>query len=330
MRFYLKRTLQKGVKWMVRLSYPFYLFSDLFRSREEVRVLMYHKVSNLPLEEKVPYCNVTVDAFEAQMKYLFENKVEVLTLKGLGHWLRRERLPGSRKKVVITFDDGFQDNYLYAYPILKKYRLEATFFVIVGYIGRHAFFEHLQWDAPALADREQHPNHWLPMTWEMLNEMKENGMSIGSHTCSHRSLAKLSRTEIEAEVGHSKKTLEEKLQTEVSSFSYPFGSPTYGDFNPMTEGALKKAGYAVACTTGWGANEMGDNPYTLKRIPVYDHDTLFDFKCKIYGASDWLEKCKTLWQRFVRRDDKVDFTPEDFTPMAGGSGKLSDETRHAA
>lgn len=316
MRFYLKRMLQKGVKWMVRLSYPFYLFPDLFRTREEVRVLMYHKVSNLPPEEKAPYCNVTVDAFEAQMKYLFENKVEVLTLKGLGRRLRRKRLPGSRKqggslhpKVVITFDDGFQDNYLYAYPILKKYHLQATFFVIVDYIGRQTFFEHLQWDAPALADREKHPNHWLPMTWEMLNEMKENGMSIGSHTCSHRSLAKLSRAEIKEEVGHSKKILEEKLQTEVSSFSYPFGSPTYGDFSPMTEEALKKAGYAVACTTGWGANEMGDNPYTLKRIPIYDHDTLFDFKCKIYGASDWVEKCKILWQRFVRREDKVDFTP---------------------
>ena len=309
MRFYLKRTLQKGMKRLVRLSYPFYLFFDLFKRKEEARVLMYHKVSNLPPEEKVPYCNVPVDAFEAQMKYLAENKIEVLTLKGLGHWLRGERLPGSRKKVVLTFDDGFRDNYLYAYPILKKYRLPATFFVIVGYTGRQDFFEHLQWDAPALADRAAHPDHWLPMTWEMLNEMEQNGMSIGSHTCSHRSLSTLNRAETAEEVGHSKKILEERLQTEVSSFSYPFGSPIYGDFNPATEEALKKAGYAVACTTGWGANQMGDNPYTLKRIPIYDHDTLFDFKCKIDGASDWVEKFKSLWQRFVRREDKVDFTP---------------------
>ena len=309
MRFSLKNKLQKGVKRLVRLSYPFYLFFDLFRSKEEVRILMYHKVSDLPPEKNIPYCNVTADAFEAQMKYLFENKVEVLTLKGLGHWLRGELLPGNRKKVVITFDDGFQDNYLNAFPTLKKYRLPATFFVIVGHIGRPTFFDHLQWDAPALADRGRHPNHWLPMTWEMLGEMKENGMSIGSHTYSHRSLATLNRAEINEEVGRSKEILEEQLQTEVFSFSYPFGSPVYGDFNPTTEEALKKAGYAAACTTGWGANLPGDNPYTLKRIPVSDHDTLFDFKCKIFGASDWVEKCKTLWQRFVRREDKIAFTP---------------------
>jgi peptidoglycan/xylan/chitin deacetylase (PgdA/CDA1 family) len=309
MRFYLKNKLQKGIKWLVRLSYPFYRAFDHFRSKEEVRILMYHKVSPLPPEKKVPYCNVTVDAFEAQMKYLFENKIEVLTLKELGYWLRGELSPGSRKKVVITFDDGFQDNYLYAYPILKKYRLPATFFVIAGYVGRHTFFDHLQWDAAALADREVHPNHWFPMTWEMLNEMKENGMSIGSHTYSHRSLATLNLAEMNEEVGHSKKRLEEELQTEVSSFSYPFGSPVYGDFNSVTEEALSKAGYATACTTGWGANRRGDNPYTLKRIPVSDHDTLFDFKCKIEGASDWVEKCKTLWQRSVRREDKVTFTP---------------------
>ncbi|HZR45792.1 MAG TPA: polysaccharide deacetylase family protein [Candidatus Manganitrophaceae bacterium] len=326
MRSSLKNRLQKGVKQMVRFSYPFYRLFDLFRTEEEVRVLMYHKVSNLPPEEKVPYCNVTVEAFEAQMKYLSENKIEVLTLKGLGHWLRRERLPGNRKKVVITFDDGFQDNYLNAYPILKKYNIPATFFVIVDYIGRRAFFEHLQWDAPALADREKNPNQWFPMTWEMLNEMQENGMSIGSHTCSHRSLAGLSLREVNEEVSRSKKILEEGLRTEVAAFSYPFGSPVYGDFNPTTEEALKKAGYAVACTTAWGANRMGDNPYTLKRIPVSDHDTLFDFKCKIYGGSDWVEKCKSLWQRFVRREDKV-----DFTPMAGGTGDtMPDERRPRA
>src|SRR5581483_12332274 len=119
---------------------------------------------------------------------------------------------------------------------------------------------------------------------------------------------------------------EEGLRTEVAAFSYPFGSPVYGDFNPTTEEALKKAGYAVACTTAWGANRMGDNPYTLKRIPVSDHDTLFDFKCKIDGGSDWVEKCKSLWQRFVRREDRV-----DFTPTAGGTGDtMPDESRPRA
>lgn len=307
MRSTLKNILQRGVKWAARLGYPIYSLLDLFRKEEEIRVLMYHKVSNLPRERQVPYCNVPISSFEAQMKYLAESRFDVLPLEALGAWLKGGKRAGNRKKVVITFDDGFQDNYLYAYPILKKYRLPAAFFVIVDYIGRNKVFDHLRWDAPSLADRQKHPSHWLPMTWEMLNEMMRNGMSIGSHTMSHRSLSKLTPAEIRHETVQSKKILEERLQAEISLFSYPFGSPVYGDFNAATEAALKEAGYTLACTTGWGANRKGGSPYRLKRIPVYDHDTLFDFKCKVHGGTDWVENCKNLWQRFVRRDDKVSF-----------------------
>ncbi|MDC4227946.1 MAG: hypothetical protein MPW15_27880 [Candidatus Manganitrophus sp.] len=75
MRSLLKRKLQRGIKWMVRLFYPFYLLIDFFRRREEVRILMYHKVSNLPPEREVPYCNVPVASFEAQMRFSGEERV---------------------------------------------------------------------------------------------------------------------------------------------------------------------------------------------------------------------------------------------------------------
>ncbi|HLG22454.1 MAG TPA: polysaccharide deacetylase family protein, partial [Candidatus Manganitrophaceae bacterium] len=199
-RLFLKRMLHRAVKYVVRLFYPLYLFFDLFRRKDAVRILMYHKVSDLPPEREVPYCNVSVSAFEAQMRRLAEKKIEVLSLEETLHWLRGGRSPGRGKKVVLTFDDGFQDNYFHAYPILKRYRFKGAFFVIAGFIGKERFFDHLQWDRPALADRQAHPERWRPMTWEMLREMQEDGMSIGSHTLSHRSLGALSREETWEEV----------------------------------------------------------------------------------------------------------------------------------
>lgn len=309
MRSLLKRKLQRGIKWMVRLFYPLYLLIDFFRKREEVRILMYHKVSNLPPERDVPYCNVPVASFEAQMRFLEKSGLEVVALEDLGGWLKGKPLGSGRKKVVITFDDGFQDNYLYAAPILRKHQLPATFFVITGTIGRNAPFDHLQWDGPARADQAVHPEHWLPLTWGMLHELKQQGHAVGSHTRSHRSLAGLNRVEVWDEVAQSKKELEMGLKRSITAFSYPFGSAVYGDLNEMTEGALREAGYHLACTTSWGVNGKGESPYRLKRIPVYDHDTLFDFKCKVLGAADWLGWLKNGWQKTFRRDDKTEFIP---------------------
>lgn len=310
MRALLKRKMQRATKWLVRFVYPFYRLVDRLRGGEEVRILMYHKVSDLPPERGVAYCNVTVEAFEAQMRALAEGEVEVLPLEALDRWRTGEPLGGRRKKVVITFDDGFQDNYLYALPILKKYRLPATFFVITGAVGRSVPFDHLQWDGPALADREAHPEHWLPLTWEMLRQMREEGMSIGSHTRSHRSLAACSPAEVREEIAGSKKELEAGLKGPVAAFSYPFGSGVYGDFNERTEKVLTEAGYRLACTTEWGANRPAEGRLLrLRRLPIYDHDTLFDFKCKIWGAADWAGQLKRLWQRSFQRDDKTEFVP---------------------
>ncbi|MCG3112829.1 MAG: polysaccharide deacetylase family protein [Candidatus Manganitrophus sp. SB1] len=309
MRSLLKRKLQRGIKWMVRLFYPFYLLIDFFRRREEVRILMYHKVSNLPPEREVPYCNVPVASFETQMRFLAKSELEVVALDDLGGWLEGGSFGRGRKKVVITFDDGFQDNYLYAAPILRRHQLPATFFVITGAIGRNAPFDHLQWDESSLADQAAHPEPWLPMTWGMLGGLKEQGHTIGSHTWSHRSLAGLTRSEVWNEIAQSKKELESGLQTAITLFSYPFGSAVYGDLNEGTEEALREAGYRFACTTKWGANLAGERCYRLKRIPVYDHDTLFDFKCKVVGAADWVGWLKDGWQKRFRRDDKTEFIP---------------------
>lgn len=309
MRGCLKKTLQRQVKHVARAWYPLCRIRNRVTSGEEVRILMYHKVSPLHPEGNVSYCNTSIPAFEAQMKYLTEAGIEVLTLEQMEQWLSGARPLRGAQGVVITFDDGFQDNYLYAYPILKKYRLPAIFCVIVGPINRDVFFDHLQWDQPALADRAAHPEHWRPMTWDMLEEMAENGMSIGSHTLSHRSLGTLNHEEVWDEVFRSKKILEERLQRPVSAFSYPFGSAVYGDFNASTESALRKAGYTVAWTTRWGGNRVGENAYRLKRIPIYDHDTLLDFQCKVHGATDWMDSLKCLWQRSTGREDKTQFVP---------------------
>ncbi len=119
-----------------------YLFlrDNLFGS-EKVRILLYHRVLDLQREKdfcSLPGIIVSVKMFDEQMKYLSEN-YNVISLENLVDSLKNN-LPFPKKGVVITFDDGWKDNFSFAFPTLKKYNLPATIFLTSGYIGTNKTF----------------------------------------------------------------------------------------------------------------------------------------------------------------------------------------------
>ena len=166
-----------------------------------IPILMYHEVwADLSPESEIrhttPAYIVSKSSFNKQMQYLKDNTFQTLTLDEYftSKWHH------DRKCVIITFDDGWANNYSEAFPTLKALRLKATVFVATNFIGQKNY-----------------------MDWAQLKEMQKNGISIQSHTASHVALTEKSESEINKELSSSQKKIEDRLGTLVQYLSAPHG-----------------------------------------------------------------------------------------------------------
>lgn len=198
-----------------------------------IPILYYHSIKSVPNNE---LCMPT-EKFEKQIAYLYQHGYHSVTLTQLyDSFYGNSQLP--EKPIVITFDDGYKDNYTNAFPILKKYGFTAAVFVITSNVG--------------------HSNN---LSWSQLKELTHNGWLVESHTVSHYDLTKLDSTKLALELNDSKTSLEKQLGTTVGFFAYPSGQ-----FNEKVEKAVKNAGYLMGFTTqrGWANRAM--NPLLIHRV----------------------------------------------------------------
>ena len=169
--------------------------------------------------------------------------------------VRRGILP--QRPVLLTFDDGHKDNFIYAYPILKRYKFQATVFPVTQYIGKR--------------------NGWSDgkeeiLSWGEIIEMRKEGFSFGSHTQTHPNLLELPQDKVLSEIRDSKRILEERLGKPIRFFAYP-----YGKFNSQIKDMVKEVGYLGAFSTLPGKNGIDDDPFLLRRILIRGYDTKFHF-----------------------------------------------------
>jgi peptidoglycan/xylan/chitin deacetylase (PgdA/CDA1 family) len=160
------------------------------------------------------------------------------------------------KHAVVTFDDGYEDNYSNGLPVLAKYGVPATVFVVTGDIGRRA----VVWDEAG----EKLPADMI--SWEMLADLHQRGWEIGSHGSEHVSFEDRTPDRQTRLVKDSLAEIEEKLGTVPISFAYP-----YGKYNEHTKEALRRSGIRIAVTTEWPEPadiSIQDDLLALKRIPI--------------------------------------------------------------
>nr|WGD77289.1 polysaccharide deacetylase family protein [Bacillus subtilis]WGD93954.1 polysaccharide deacetylase family protein [Bacillus subtilis] len=196
-------------------------------------ILMYHSISSgnslrVPKKE-----------FEAHMKWLHDNDYQTLTPKEAYLMLTQDKKP-SEKCVLITFDDGYTDNYQDAYPVLKKYGMKATIFMIGKSIG--------------------HKHH---LTEDQMKEMAQHGISIESHTIDHLELNGLTPQQRQSEMADSKKLFDNMFHQQTTIISYPVGR-----YNEETLKAAEKTGYQMGVTTEPGAASRDQGMYALHRVRV--------------------------------------------------------------
>ncbi|MDN5294403.1 MAG: hypothetical protein PWQ31_1708 [Eubacteriales bacterium] len=221
------------------------------RETEGIPILMYHKV-NSDRRSGGLGLRVPVEEFEWQMGYLKRAGYTTITLQDLYDYLTTgKKLPP--RPVVITFDDGYLDNYENAYPIMKKHGFCATIFVVAERVGGIN-----SWDV-----QRGYPANRL-MTWEQLKELERNGFDIQAHTLTHPHLTRIPLPEAEKEIGGCKRELEKRLGKKVNFFAYP-----YGEYNRAIKDLVRKEGYLAAVVTRpQGKVKKGDDLYTLVRVRV--------------------------------------------------------------
>jgi len=225
-----------------------------------VPILMYHHVGEPGAGADAIRTDLSVSPvnFEAQLRYLVEHGYEPTTLESLVLHLQVGRpLPG--KPVILTFDDGFRDQYTTAYPLLRKYGFVGTFFVITRF-----------------AD-EGRPDY---MSWPEIELLHAGGMEIGSHSYTHPSLMGKSFDYIVWQVLGSKEAIEARTHEPVRLFSYPSGQ-----YDQLVTDVLKSAGYWAAVTVESGSLQSSERPFELKRIRVRGKYDLNDFD---HWLNHWL------------------------------------------
>ncbi|MBW7886971.1 MAG: polysaccharide deacetylase family protein [Bacteroidetes bacterium] len=247
------------------------------------RILAYHRILPHDIAVTRGTLAVTEGQFELQLKYFLQKGWKAITLKQL---YRDYILIGKSPKNVfcITFDDGYRDNYLYAFPILKKLNVPATIFLTAGYINSEndLYFS----SSPKLYQPEDID---FLLTERQIKEMQKAGIEFGSHTLSHPYLAELSKELVEKELTKSKQILEQYISEEVISFCYP-----YGNLENFVIDAVKKAGYCIAVVTPPRSN-IPNTVYTLRRTGVYLNDSLLKFKFKCSSLFYYLRET-VLWK----------------------------------
>ena len=242
-----------------------------------ISVLMYHSVSNEPETEAHPYfwVNTTPERFDAQMRFLKENNYRVISLSQAEELLYDSGNKSDKhaSHVVITFDDGFRDFYLNAFPILQKYGFTATVFLPTEYITDHS----------KKMDGKEH------LSWDEVAELYRQGISFGSHTANHPQLQRLNKDDANFEIRHSKQIIESKIGAPVDSFSYPFAFPEEDkELTRRLTDTLIACGYKYGVSTRIGRASAKDPIYFLKRLPVNSRDDLAFFQAKLEGGYDWL------------------------------------------
>lgn len=227
-----------------------------------IPILCYHQIGR---EEGTEFPSIYLSSkdFERQIDWLVRHAYEFVSLDELVELIQQGIEPSARK-VVLTFDDGYEGVYENAFPVLHKYACRASIFVI--------------------ADRLRNQKNLTSFPFlnvAELREMMKYGISVGSHSFYHNNLASIrDENDLRIEIRDSKKLIEDLVGGEIRHFCYPLGA-----YDTRVVEMVENAGYASACSTNFGRKNRKGDLFTLKRVPIAYRQTIPElvYKMEILG-----------------------------------------------
>ena len=249
------RLLSKGLPLPMLLLMAFVAWVLTAAPPEGFPILEYHMVTENPHPDAKPYV-VPPEDFAEQLDYLAEEGYTTITPQDYARARKgKQQLP--EKPIILTFDDGYEDNWRVVLPMLEERGMKAVFYMVTNSIGKPGY-----------------------LTWDNLFDMERRGMEIGSHTANHLPLTTLSPEKQREELRLSKLMLEWKGMKTIYSFSYPNGS-----YNAGVVAMLAEEEYLTAVTGEAGLNTLETNPYLLRRVNIPPpHFGLTEFRLRLMKA----------------------------------------------
>jgi len=218
--------------------------------RNHAVIVLFHRVDDRYMEDPITCSRALFRAFCD----FFARYFTVVSLSELLDRLRRGA--DISRRLVITFDDGYRDNYAMATEELQKRGLPACFFVATGFIGtaRSAW-----WD-----DRQSISSEW--MSWDEVRSLHERGFEVGAHTITHIDCGQASAAEAKHEIAGSKEQLEQRIGAAVRHFAYPFGGPDH--LSESNRAIVRQSGFSCCVSAHGGLVHALDDPFRLQRVPL--------------------------------------------------------------
>ncbi len=238
-------------------------FIFFLRDRYVVPILSYHHVaSDFHSSKDFPSLNnVTAKSFAWQMKFIEKHGYHVISFEDYIDGVKKGH-GFARNTVVIQFDDGYEDNYTNAFPVLKSYEFPAMVFVISDTIGTPGF-----------------------LTWAQIKEMDSQGFKIGAHTRRHAYLPEVPLEVAKEEIFGSKKALEAGVGHPIDYFAYPSGG-----FTEEVAGLVKQAGYKAAVTTNRGRDKFNRRFFEINRIRIKNTENSLTLWAKLSGYYNFFRR----------------------------------------
>lgn len=242
-----------------------------------IPVLMYHKIPDEPIATKHQIF-VTKENFARHLAYFKSHDITPITFQDYQDFASGRRPLGEfpRRPIVLTFDDGYTDNYTNLLPLMQQYGYRGVLYLLGDFEVRHN-----QWD---LAADPTEPRADIMSEAQKLAFVAA-GWEIGAHTLTHPRLAGLPAARAAHEMAASKAELERRLGTAVSSFAYP-----YGDLNAETKRLAAEAGFTYAVATDSGGMHLEDDRMQIFRINMFPHES----------ASSLFKKTSSWYRRYYR------------------------------
>src|SRR5438067_91938 len=261
--------------------------------RNQVVILCYHGVtrSNHKVSSDPWDLTLDVEFFEAQLKFLHQH-YNVISLQSFLD-AQRKKAPLSPYSVVLTFDDGPRNFYTLASPLLEKFSLPATVFVITDFIDEMSRQRN---GSLAVKDWDPNDDH-LYLSWAEIRDLrKKQPIDCGSHSCTHPRLNLLRPRDAEQELLDSINVIKRNTKQKRIPFSYPNGEASADLAN-----LVKKSGYTCGLTTAEGNNHWASNPFLFRRAVIESGDDLARFAARVANLTSYWPAFRSRFRPFVKQ-----------------------------
>jgi peptidoglycan/xylan/chitin deacetylase (PgdA/CDA1 family)/glycosyltransferase involved in cell wall biosynthesis len=240
--------------------------------RGNIPVLMYHKIPDAPIESQHQIF-VTKRKFEKHLQFFKLRGLTSLTFKDYLEFLKGEKPINEfpKRPFIITFDDGYENNYKNMLPLAQKYGFKGVLFLLGDFSIKNN-----NWDIG------ENPEVNQLMSIDQKRAFVDSGWEIGAHTVSHCDLTNLSNDKAMDEILTSKEILEEKLDTKIISFAYP-----YGNYNEPLKTMVKKSGFEFGISTDSGGLFIEDDPFAIFRVNMFPNENILQLYKK---TSSWYRR----------------------------------------